>query len=72
MVSAFSTGVLEAAARGVPAWVHFLDPPTWLTDFWERYGMHPWGMPPSPPPPTSEHAPAQRVAERVLAIGGLT
>lgn len=72
VVSAFSTGVLEAAARGVPAWVHFLDPPPWLTDFWERYGMHPWGMPPSPPPPISEHAPAQQVAECVLAIGGLT
>ena len=35
----FSTGVLEAAARGLPAWVDFPDPPAWLREFWDRYGM---------------------------------
>ena len=44
VVSAFSTGVLEAAARGVPAWVFHLDPPRWLEEMWERYGMHYWGQ----------------------------
>lgn len=43
VVSAFSTGVLEAAARGVPTWVYHLDPPAWLEEMWERYGMARWG-----------------------------
>ena len=47
VVSAFSTGVLEAAARGVPAWVYHLDPPRWLEEVWDRYGMRRWGEPPT-------------------------
>lgn len=47
VVAAFSTGVLEAAVRGVPAWVHHVDPPDWLTDFWHRYGLSTWGQDPS-------------------------
>lgn len=40
VASVFSTGVLEAAARGLPAWVTFAGaPPAWLGEFWARYGM---------------------------------
>ncbi len=72
VVSVFSTGVLEAAAAGLPAWVHFSDPPAWLAEFWERYGMSRWGMPPTAAPSRSEVEPAARVAQvvRDLAEGG--
>lgn len=43
VVGVFSTGVLEAAARGLPAWVDYIDPPEWLEAFWERYGMQRYG-----------------------------
>lgn len=58
VVSAFSTGVLEAAARGVPAWVFHLDPPQWLDEFWERYGMRRWGDHSTPPLPRTGDLPA--------------
>lgn len=47
VVAAFSTGILEAAARGVPAWAFQLDPPPWLEEFWDRYGMRRWGDEPT-------------------------
>ena len=50
VVGVFSTGVLEAAARGIPAWVDFPRPPDWLADFWARYRMAQWGGPPTPAP----------------------
>lgn len=50
VVGAFSTGVLEAAARGVPSWVFHLTPPPWLLEFWDRYGMRRWGQEPTPVP----------------------
>lgn len=62
IVSVFSTGVLEAAARGRDAWVEFPRPPAWLGEFWERYGMHRLGSPPTPAPDRSEHEPARRIA----------
>ena len=40
VVSIFSTGVLEAAIRGIPAWVYHPAPPAWLVEFWDRYGMN--------------------------------
>lgn len=49
VVAAFSTGVLEAAARGVPSWVFYPNPPRWLQEFWERYGMRQWGGEPTAP-----------------------
>lgn len=67
VVSAFSTGVLEAAARGRQAWVDFPRPPAWLGELWERYGMHRLGSSPTlaPSPPPVE--PARRVAQLVIA-----
>lgn len=47
VVAVYSTGVLEAAAAGLPAWVDFPSPPDWLTDLWQRYEMGPWGGSPT-------------------------
>ncbi|MFN8045892.1 MAG: RNA-binding protein [Dermatophilaceae bacterium] len=62
VVSVFSTGVLEAAACGLPAWVDFPDPPAWLSEFWERYGMSRWGGDPTPPPPMPAEEPSSAIA----------
>ncbi|MHA6508218.1 prephenate dehydrogenase [Tessaracoccus sp. Y1736] len=64
VVSAFSTGVLEAAARGIPAWVFHVSPPPWLEEFWVRYGMSRWGQPPTPAP-VVESDPASRIAHQL-------
>ncbi|PKH37665.1 RNA-binding protein [Nocardioides alpinus] len=65
IVSVFSTGVLEAAARGRDAWVDFPRPPAWLGEFWERYGMHRLGSSPTPAPALPPQEPARRIAEIV-------
>jgi hypothetical protein len=62
IVSVFSTGVLEAAAAGLPAYVHHPDPPAWLRDLWERYAMHEFGDSPTPPP-ASHPEPARAIAQ---------
>lgn len=63
IVSVFSTGVLEAAARGRDAWVDFPRPPAWLSEFWERYAMHRLGTLPTPAPERPAQEPARRIAE---------
>ncbi len=68
VVSIFSTGVLEAAAAGLPAWVTCVAPPHWVRDFWERYGLAPWGGEPTPSPGVPALCPSQAVARRVFAI----
>lgn len=68
IVSVFSTGVLEAAARGRDAWVDFPRPPAWLGEFWERYGMHRLGSSPTPAPALSDVEPARRIAEIVTGV----
>lgn len=65
IVSVFSTGILEAAARGRDAWVDFPYPPAWLEEFWERYDMNRLGSPPTPAPDRPQHEPARRIAEIV-------
>ena len=67
VVSVFSTGVLEAAAQGRDAWVHFPRPPAWLEEFWERYGMHQYGDSPTPAPARPDVEPAKRIAELLTA-----
>jgi len=70
IVSAFSTGILEAAAKGLPAWAYHANPPQWLAEFWQRYGMHQWGDSPTPPPPQPDIEPAEAIANAVMeAIG---
>lgn len=68
VVSVFSTGVLEAAARGSDAWVDFPRPPVWLGEFWERYGMSRFGFAPTPTtaPARPDLEPARRIAEIVM------
>ena len=66
VVSIFSTGVLEAAIRGVPAWVYHPAPPAWLVEFWDRYGMNRWGSEPTPAPVQPEKEPARRIAELMI------
>jgi hypothetical protein len=68
VVSVFSTGILEAAARGVPAWAAYDAPPRWLSEFWERYAMSRFGHQPTPPPPRPGSEPAAAVAAAVEAL----
>ena len=68
VVSIFSTGVLEAAIRGIPAWVYHPAPPAWLVEFWDRYGMNQWGQEPTPAPVQPKTEPAQRIAELMIEI----
>ena len=67
IVGVFSTGVLEAAAAGRPAWVHHPDPPEWVAELWRRYGLARWGQDPTQPPLQPATEPARRIAEIVLA-----
>ena len=66
VVSIFSTGVLEAAIRGIPAWVYHPAPPAWLVEFWDRYGMNQWGQEATPAPVQPKKEPAQRIAELMI------
>ena len=66
VVSIFSTGVLETAIRGIPAWVYHPAPPAWLVEFWDRYGMNQWGQEPTPAPVQPKKEPAQRIAELMI------
>lgn len=68
VVSVFSTGVLEAAARGLPAWVDHPHPPAWLREFWARYGMARWGRAPTPAPAQPLTEPARLVAARLAEL----
>lgn len=68
VVSAFSTGVLEAAAKGIPAWVYFDNPPQWLSEFWQRYNMSPFGGPATPAPVVPEREPAAVLAQRITEM----
>lgn len=62
VVSIYSTGILEAAARGRSAWAYLPRPPAWLGEFWERNGMSRWGDEPTPPPPLPDVRPARSIA----------
>ncbi len=68
VVSVFSTGILEAAARGVPAWSAYDAPPRWLEEFWERYAMSRYGHQPTPTPARPALEPAAAVAAAVEAL----
>jgi hypothetical protein len=70
VVSIFSTGVLEAAAAGIPAWVTCIRPPAWVQEFWERYGLRLWGGEPTPAPSQPDIEPARAIALRALSEGG--
>ncbi|MCV7706139.1 RNA-binding protein [Micrococcus luteus] len=74
VAAVFSTGILEAAQAGRPAWGVHPDPPAWLTEFWDRYGIVRWtpgagadSAPPAPTPPLASPTadPAAAIAEHV-------
>ena len=67
IVSVFSTGVLEAASAGIPAWVDYPAPPAWLEELWDRYDLARWGGAPTLPPTPPPVEPARRIAEIMLA-----
>lgn len=70
VVSVFSTGVVEAVAQGRRGWVVHRDPPPWLVEFWNRYGMTRWQQgvavedqtPPQGVDLTGAEEPAHRIA----------
>lgn len=66
VVSVFSTGVLEAAAAGIPAWVDHPDPPDWITELWGRYRMQRFGSTEPTRIATSEKEPARAIAELLI------
>lgn len=70
VVAAFSTGILESAAAGVPAWAFYPNPPRWLSEFWERCGIRRWDADAEPTPPPARPAlePAKAIADAVLAL----
>ncbi|MEO7125957.1 MAG: RNA-binding protein, partial [Nakamurella sp.] len=68
VVSAFSSDILVAAARGLPAWVYHENPPQWLVELWHRYGMHQWGDSPTPAPQQPAQAPAKTIANIVMQM----
>lgn len=68
VAAVFSTGILEAAARGVPAWQisttgagRGAQTPVWLQAFHSRYNMSPWGSAPTPRPDVPGAEPARAV-----------
>ncbi|GAA1731606.1 hypothetical protein [Brachybacterium phenoliresistens] len=64
VVAVFSTGVLEAAARGVPSYVFAPKAPDWVAELWDRYGMRRFGAPrPTPSPLLPSAEPAAALAE---------
>lgn len=67
VVGMWSTGILEAATAGLPAWVHHPDPPEWVLEVWGRYGLSRWGSEPTPASPLAGGEPARHLAEFVLA-----
>lgn len=72
VVSVFSTGVLEAAAAGVPSWVSCPAPPEWVLEFWQRYGLHRWGDEPTPSPRIPTVEPAVATARILQGLTGAT
>ncbi len=70
VVAVFSTGILEAAARGGPAWAYAPRAPRWVHEFWERYGMKPYGGDPTPALPIGTGEPAVAIAGLVDPLPG--
>lgn len=62
-VSIFSTGTLEAAQRGLPAWVYHPNAPAWVRDFWTRYGLSQFGSAPTAPVAMPDVEPALAAAK---------
>lgn len=69
VVSVFSTGLLEAAAQGRPAWGYHPNPPAWLSEFWGRYAITQWGdQPTKNPVARGSGDPARSIAKVVARL----
>jgi hypothetical protein len=68
VVSVFSTGVLEAAAAGIPSWVISNKPVAWVEEFWQRYNMSRWGSEPTAPPSVPNLEPAKAIAKSLKRL----
>lgn len=68
ILSHFSTGILESAALGLPAYAYCADPPTWLRQLWSRYEMAQWGEVEATRVTTQGQEPAAAVAAYVEGI----
>ena len=67
VVSVFSTGTLEAAARGIPAWVYAPNAPSWVHSFHTRYGLSRWSDIPTVAPQAPALEPATAIAQILAA-----
>ncbi|WP_114853262.1 hypothetical protein [Brachybacterium sp. YJGR34] len=63
VVGIFSTGVLEAAVRGLPAYVYGPSVPAWVHELWDRYDLRRWGGDPTPAPAMRPDEPARLLAQ---------
>lgn len=63
VVGIFSSGILEAAAQGLPSWCWCPGGPAWLDEFWDRYEMRRWGS----NEPTRLTTPAREPAAAIAA-----
>src|SRR5699024_11167881 len=63
IAAVFSADILEAAMRGIPAWVHAPGAPGWVAEQWERYGMRRAGTEPTPAPELGTDEPARLIAQ---------
>jgi len=65
----FSTGILEAAAAGLPAFGVCTRPPPWVGELWDRYGIERWGGNGTTRVDVPLAEPAGLVADAVEALG---
>ena len=72
VAAVFSTGILEAAARDIPAWGYAPYGPRWVHELWERYGIARWGSSePTPAPSFLDAEPAVAVARTLESKTGI-
>lgn len=64
VIAVFSADLLEAAVRGMPAWVHApRGAPGWLAEHWERYDLRRLGGEATPAPAVGADEPARLIAQ---------
>ena len=63
VVAVLSADILEAAVRGLPAHVYGPGMPSWVYEYWERYGMRRLGRGDTPAPPVAADEPARLIAQ---------
>lgn len=71
VVAIFSSGLLEAAANGRPAFGYHPSAPQWINAFWERYSIGKWGSEPTVAPTQPEIEPALHIANVITSSIGL-